>query len=1372
MKELNFKRKTYVIPLLIILLVAMTISICWIWASNDDKNSVRLVDADAPPSAVIEPTEEMLNAMPNVLAHSDLELSASSTDSYFCLRDQIAIFTQDQAGMGLCWNFSANTVLETMLSLKYGELYDFSDVYSVFEMNNLRQQFLGDSYTIGEGANFTFFPDIIKNIGFMLECDLPYEEVFGIDDTNREEIFQSLQDYTLASNMFGDFLYADFRKYNSLNSTSREAKINQIQSWITTNGAVTASVYSTPVPYSPDSTHTYYVNYCSTNIGINHAVTIIGWDDTFSYAGTSGAWIAVNSWGNSWGDDGIFYIPYEDKTVDTLLYGMTINESKTPDVDVRISESSANFENHYNGKYRYLTNESTLTSNYVSQKNLFYDDQSIELCYDYNLKSSNDYELYVSMRGVNCDAKSNFNYSVNKNSQEIVVTSKNTTTESGTYILTLKFDLDSDGDIDKEIVKQIFVFDGLHIGSIHAYHCENKNGSLTTTALRDFYAFNSFNESQNEFDIYTNGVGFYVSVDLGSYNTATSYILDGASAHSSTFFEPADANSFSYASVCFFVSLAYSNQATIKLKVYENSYYVTYTFTIKKTSSFKAYVHYDLNGASNLDEQNIFMFSSDDEKRNINNPTGDKNFGGWFLDKNFTIPLTHDAGQYYLTLDQMTKILDGNNYYDNNLSANSTRYVVVLYAKWIDEPLVFQVETLQLVTDYGKTINQTLPTLSGGSGHYAYRLENAKNWILLGNNVLICQSKQAGTFVFNLIGVDILSKNTVTCIVTLTVNTLKITYIIENKTSKYGENIAELTGYISSGDALNNEDLQITLSTDATMQSPVGTYDIVGTAGNTNYDVTFINGTYTIGKNTMIVDVQNYSGTYDKFLHSASIVPQITDNYQILYSWNGIDFVETPISIKDSNDLSFYFRITGTRNYEDYEGTARINILPASVSVKWLETNLVYNGQMQFPAYVIDNPLQENILVKEIGASTFSENTLTAQLMLDISVINYTLLNDSCNFIIAKADFDVFHQDYNKIYDNQVHTMDFEIKTTFAKNVNITYSLDGLNYQNDEPTFKNVIDANMFVRLQADCFNEKIIEISVKINPYPISINWGETQLKYNGKEQFPAFSYINDLDEELVFTKMGAYKNASDSFYSAKLALDGEQKINYTILNPTCNYKIIKTTADAPKPYISSAQIDSAHTLKDISLPKGYKWVNPDAKLEVGKHQYQIIFTSSDFNLEPQTFYVTLEKEKTSLSWIYLAIGGFSVVILAVLVAVLIKKRKSLFAGDYDEPVVKEKNVKNPKNKTTINTNAKPPTIHNGKNSKVANQNIKKPVATSNNEAKKPSVTEPLQRPSLGANPTLNKPLPKTNGSTNAQSKQPKPNLPKPPMPNLPPKK
>lgn len=49
--------------------------------------------------------------------------------------------------------------------------------------------------------------------------------------------------------------------------------------------------------------------------GINHVVTLVGWNDTLQTLLGKGVWIAQNSLGTRFGDQGFFYVPFQDKNI-------------------------------------------------------------------------------------------------------------------------------------------------------------------------------------------------------------------------------------------------------------------------------------------------------------------------------------------------------------------------------------------------------------------------------------------------------------------------------------------------------------------------------------------------------------------------------------------------------------------------------------------------------------------------------------------------------------------------------------------------------------------------------------------------------------------------------------------------------------------------------------------------------------------------------------------------------------------------------------------------------------------------------------------------------------------------------------------------
>lgn len=76
-------------------------------------------------------------------------------------------------------------------------------------------------------------------------------------------------------------------------------------------GAIASSMYYSSTYYNA-SNYTYYYNGTSYT---NHGVLIAGWDDTKITAGGTGAWIVKNSWGTGFGENGYFYVSYNDSKI-------------------------------------------------------------------------------------------------------------------------------------------------------------------------------------------------------------------------------------------------------------------------------------------------------------------------------------------------------------------------------------------------------------------------------------------------------------------------------------------------------------------------------------------------------------------------------------------------------------------------------------------------------------------------------------------------------------------------------------------------------------------------------------------------------------------------------------------------------------------------------------------------------------------------------------------------------------------------------------------------------------------------------------------------------------------------------------------------
>ncbi len=196
------------------------------------------------------------------------------------LRNEISIIPQRQLSSNsdkgpACYHYAKTKMIETYLQKTKGINYNLSEAY---------YGYCGES----------------ENTIFVLESDFPNQMFSQI--SNIEQKVESVKSKAVINN----FKY--LRGINKEDSTT-------VKSYIQKYGGVLATLEG-DVQWSDYKGGIYHKEKYTGNL---HAVTIIGWDDNYSKDNfvyekpeNDGAWLILNTWGTSWGNNGTGWVSYED----------------------------------------------------------------------------------------------------------------------------------------------------------------------------------------------------------------------------------------------------------------------------------------------------------------------------------------------------------------------------------------------------------------------------------------------------------------------------------------------------------------------------------------------------------------------------------------------------------------------------------------------------------------------------------------------------------------------------------------------------------------------------------------------------------------------------------------------------------------------------------------------------------------------------------------------------------------------------------------------------------------------------------------------------------------------------------------------------
>ncbi len=232
--------------------------------------------------------------------------------SKYDLRDYNQVTpVRSQKSSGNCWSFTSLAALESCILKASGQSFDLSEE----NMKNIMAYY--SDYGWNLEPNKGGYDDM--GVAYLVSWLGPFEENL-----------ETFSDYTVLSPVLNSTIHVQ----NVIYLTRTDYTDNDaVKEALIRYGAVATGIYYSGSYMKSDS---YY--YSGTS-GPNHAVTIVGWDDNYSKnnfrtaAPGDGAWICKNSWGETWGNKGYFYVSYYDKNCvrlgayDKSTYTVILNDT-------------------------------------------------------------------------------------------------------------------------------------------------------------------------------------------------------------------------------------------------------------------------------------------------------------------------------------------------------------------------------------------------------------------------------------------------------------------------------------------------------------------------------------------------------------------------------------------------------------------------------------------------------------------------------------------------------------------------------------------------------------------------------------------------------------------------------------------------------------------------------------------------------------------------------------------------------------------------------------------------------------------------------------------------------------------------------------
>ena len=370
--------------------------ILWQELSEKEKSESEII-----PSKFNVPLDEIYSEKTQSLYSNVTATASESLPSKYDLRVELhqLVKVKNQMSTGTCWAFSSIKSVETAWTRKNLDetgkwVYkDLSEIHlAVMSDKPYIHQFafyggdfsMANSYFkngLGPIANNDYCNSFIKfkngvTASDFLNCTDCFD-IFGnlaavetANTSNDSNFRKGLQEHfkTELKNKEGETspaLYVfDTIQFSSINAkikndSSKAQEVidnrNNIKSHIMKYGSVYASICAAETEADSDGLNLAELCIRDESKSANHAVSLIGWDDTKEITGTdgkthTGAYLSLNSWGENWNESGSHWISYDDYLVESSCYGVVDVDNSKRDINSCSIEDTTSSLSIYTGE--------------------------------------------------------------------------------------------------------------------------------------------------------------------------------------------------------------------------------------------------------------------------------------------------------------------------------------------------------------------------------------------------------------------------------------------------------------------------------------------------------------------------------------------------------------------------------------------------------------------------------------------------------------------------------------------------------------------------------------------------------------------------------------------------------------------------------------------------------------------------------------------------------------------------------------------------------------------------------------------------------------------------------------------------------------